>query len=435
MSNHPEQSLLLRYIDGELPGRKSRAIQRHLEACWECRTEMEELQETVAECVRYRKHFLAEALPAPPREWRDIYREFDRIDAHTPRRALIPWRWGLAAATAALAVAGVARYAAYYKVHEAALGNLVNSGNTNSAASSKISEPPIRSSTESGAVSVEVPPRSAVPSRPAAIVHGPTASISDELLVMSVLHGIGADLGDPVQVSLSDGRVQVSGMGVSPERKRRILAALEPLPNVARSFSDPPPAPLPNDAALPNDTPPPNAAAAAQTAVASTSPGVFQSRLEAQLGGRGPVDRFTRQVLNWNESAMAHAYALRLLAQKFPPDGSIASMNEQDRATLRGLARDHVVALAAPLADFERGLVPVLTGLGATSSRTAAAADSWQGAAEQVFQAARRIEVLSSLLLGVTPGESGHADLPSELLGAVNELRADLDQNQRLLGR
>jgi hypothetical protein len=115
-----------------------------------------------------------------------------------------------------------------------------------------------------------------------------------------------------------------------------------------------------------------------------------------------------------------------------PIDGS---MNEQDRATLRGLARDHLVALAAPLADFERVLVPVLTGLGATSSRTATAADAWQGAAEQVFQAARRIEVLSSLLLGVTPGNSGHADLPSELLGAVNELRADLDQNQRLLGR
>jgi anti-sigma factor RsiW len=311
MSNHPEQALLLRYIDGELPGRKSRAVQRHLEACWECRTEVEELQKTVAECVRYRKQFLAETLPAPPREWPDIYREFDRIDAHSPRRVFFPWRWGVAAAMAALAVAGVARYAAYYKVHEAALVNL---GNTNSAASSKITEPPIRSSTESGAVTVEVPPRSAVPSRPAAIVHGPTASISDELLVMSVLHGIGADLGDPVQVSLSDGRVQVSGVGVAPERKRKILAALEPLPNVVRSFSDPPPAPLPSDTPLPSDAALPNVAplsrdaSTARPAVASTAASIFQSRLEAQLGGRGPLDRFTGQVLNWNESAMAHAH-------------------------------------------------------------------------------------------------------------------------------
>jgi hypothetical protein len=110
-------------------------------------------------------------------------------------------------------------------------------------------------------------------------------------------------------------------------------------------------------------------------------------------------------------------------------------MNERDRATLRGLARDHLVALATPLADFDRFLVPVLTGLGAASGQTVAAAATWQGAAEQVFQAARRIEMLSSLLFGVTPGQSVHADLPSQLLGAVNELRADLDQNQRLLGR
>src|SRR6202020_280851 len=107
-----------------------------------------------------------------------------------------------------------------------------------------------------GAVAVEVPSRSAVPSRTAAIVPGPTASISDELLVMSVLHGIGADLGDPVQVSLSDGRVQVSGMGVAAERKRKILAALEPLPNVAHNFSDPPLTPLPHDAPPANDASP-----------------------------------------------------------------------------------------------------------------------------------------------------------------------------------
>jgi anti-sigma factor RsiW len=413
MSNHPEQALLLRYIDGELPGRKSRSVQRHLEACWECRTALDELQETVAECVRYRKQVLAEALPAPPQEWPDIYREFDRIDAATPRRVFFPWRWGLAAAAAAIAFAG----AAYYKIHEARLGSL---GNTNLAASSKITEPPIRNSTESGAVSVEVPPRSAVPSRPAAVVPGPTASISDELLVMSVLHEIGADLGDPVQVSLSDGRVQVSGVGVAPERKQKILTALEPLPNVVRNFSDP------------SAPPPPNDAASAQPAVASTASNIFQSRLEAQVGGRGLVDRFTGRVLTWNESAMAHAYALRLLAQKFPTD---ASMDPKDRATLRGLARDHLVALAPPLADFDRELVPVLTALGATFSRTVSASDTWQGAAEQVFQAARSIEVLSSLLLGVTPGQNAHDDLPSELLGAVNELRADLDQSQRLLGR
>jgi anti-sigma factor RsiW len=413
--SHPEQSLLLRYIDGELPGRKARLVQRHLQACWECRTEVEEFQKTVADCIRYRKQVLAEALPAPPQEWRDIYREFDRIDAASPRRTFIPWRWGIAVATAALAVAGTA----YYKIHEASVFNATV--NKNLTVSSEIPEPLIRSSTESGAVSVEVPSRSAVPSRPAAIVPGTTASISDELQVLSVLHEIGADLGDPVQVSLSNNRVQVRGVGLAPARKREILAALEPLPNISAQFSDPPITPLPNDAVV------------GQPVTAATPPNIFQSRLEAQLGGRGLVDHLTGQILNWNEVATTHAYALRRLAQQFPVD---ASMSEQDRATLRGLVRDHLAALAAPEASFDQNLVPVLTGLGATSSsRAAGAASTWQAAAEQVFQAAQRIEVLSSVLLGVTPGESVHADLPSELLGAINDLRADLDQNQRLLGR
>ena len=53
---HPEQSLLLRYIDGELPARKLRELERHMEACWDCRAEVEELKKTVAECVAlYRK--------------------------------------------------------------------------------------------------------------------------------------------------------------------------------------------------------------------------------------------------------------------------------------------------------------------------------------------------------------------------------------------
>ena len=69
-THHPEDGLLLRYIDGELPARKMRQVARHLEACWQCRTEIEEFEGTVADCVRYRKNVLAEHLSAPPNPWR-----------------------------------------------------------------------------------------------------------------------------------------------------------------------------------------------------------------------------------------------------------------------------------------------------------------------------------------------------------------------------
>src|SRR5260370_26121791 len=76
---HPEDGLLLRYLDGELPGRKARQIRSHLVACWQCGAQVEELQGVIGECVRYRKNVLAPGLPPPPEPWRSL--DFDRVDS------------------------------------------------------------------------------------------------------------------------------------------------------------------------------------------------------------------------------------------------------------------------------------------------------------------------------------------------------------------
>ena len=39
---HPEEGIMLRYLDGELPGRKVRQVRSHLEACWQCRAQVED---------------------------------------------------------------------------------------------------------------------------------------------------------------------------------------------------------------------------------------------------------------------------------------------------------------------------------------------------------------------------------------------------------
>ena len=44
LHTHPEDGVLLRYLDGELPARKSRQVRGHLEACWQCRTAVEDLE-------------------------------------------------------------------------------------------------------------------------------------------------------------------------------------------------------------------------------------------------------------------------------------------------------------------------------------------------------------------------------------------------------
>jgi len=86
---------------------------------------------------------------------------------------------------------------------------------------------------------------------------------------------------------------------------------------------------------------------------------------------------------------------------------------------------------------MEAALAPVLAGLGgkAAAGSAPAANAAWQAAAEDTFRASRRLEVLLSVLLGVTPGQNATGDLPSQVAAAVSDLRAGLDRCRVLLAQ
>lgn len=556
-ARHPDEGKLLRYLDGELPLLQTRQVQRHLAACWKCRTEVEELQATVGDCMRYRKDVLEAQLPAPPNAWMDMGREFDRIDAALeagpfwkrllPRTQSLRWSMAAAAAMALVAVlvyqlretpavqaanllkraaAAAAEHprpahryqirtrglkviraatganaplpeavaqrfrAAHYdstdplsarsfeqwrdslavKTDEVSTipasndseeryrietetpdGELASATLILRAADlepldgrlefrdrewiefSELTEPPAVSDGTTSARNVEVPVRPSVPSGKAALPPRATASISDELQVLSALHQIGADLGDPIEVKRSGGKVQVSGVGITPQRQQQIHRMLDPLPNVSLYFATP--------AAVSSEVPATSGAAAtereaapATDAPAGAPAGTAPTRLIQQLGGQMEFERFSSQVLDANEAAMARAYALRGLAQRFPA-AEESAMSEADRRELRAMAAEHVAAMASQIAAIQRVLGPVLASLGAPPAAhpEAAAAGLWQPAAEETFRASRRVEVLVSVLLGMAPGQ--RADAPGQLAKAMGELRADLDQCRKLLAQ
>jgi len=122
LAAHPGEGLLLRYLDGELPVRKTRAVRRHVEACWQCRACLKSLETTVADCVEYRQHVLAAHLPAPPAAWADLQRSFEEVDAALAAgpfwKHLLPvpraWQWSAAAVAAAALV-----IAAYVQLRQA----------------------------------------------------------------------------------------------------------------------------------------------------------------------------------------------------------------------------------------------------------------------------------------------------------------------------
>ena len=88
-TEHPGDERLLRFLDGELPPREASQVRKHLDACWECRAELKEIEQTIGDCVRYRKIVLESGLPPAPAPWVDIYRRFSAIDEAEKHRHLI----------------------------------------------------------------------------------------------------------------------------------------------------------------------------------------------------------------------------------------------------------------------------------------------------------------------------------------------------------
>jgi hypothetical protein len=551
---HPEEAALLRLVDGELPPADAQALEEHVAGCPECRSEVEALRATAAECMVYRAQVLDTMLPPPPEPWPDLAPQFARIDRSLGSPAGVSlvqstatawWRmrpalrWALAAALV-LAVVGVYEFRETPSVEAASLlqkaeiaaakrpstvqrrvlirtrnlqmtrvvgarfrlpkepaapalqalfekahwdwndplsaqafadwrnplkskvdwvdttadayqirtttpdGELAAASLTLRAADLEPIEARLEfrdqdwvelteaaeAPEDGGSVAAPAPaPRSATGHAapfgpPATVPSGETVSVSDVLPVLAELHKIGADLGEQVDVNPIGGKLVVTGVGIPAARQQQIQAQLEKFPNVTVQFAEP-------------GAPPPVAAQPPNTAVApptDNSGGGIAAQVERQLGGKPQFERFSSQMLDWNDSAMARAYALRRLAERFPASVE-ASFSPEDRHILRQMARENAAALAGLAARMNRTLNPVLVALGGqTAAPSPPAADAWQPAAEDLLLTAKRVERRLSILLGAAPSD-GAPFSPSDFLGDLSRLQYDIARCQRLLGQ
>ena len=131
---------------------------------------------------------------------------------------------------------------------------------------------------------------------------------------------------------------------------------------------------------------------------------------------------------------MSRAYAMRNLAQQFPVEIE-SGLNADGRRMLRDMLRDHMSHLSKQVSDVQSLLMPSLTAIGATvQARRPAEGTEWQSSVEDVVRASQLVEVRLSVLLGVTPGQnSTSTQLPSEVVTALAELRANVDHCSSLL--
>lgn len=83
--SHPDAECLLQYADGELPSRQAVHVRAHLEACWRCRAELEDVQETITEYVRY-EQTVFDSPPDPPVPWNGFGTRLERLIAERQNR-------------------------------------------------------------------------------------------------------------------------------------------------------------------------------------------------------------------------------------------------------------------------------------------------------------------------------------------------------------
>jgi hypothetical protein len=242
---------------------------------------------------------------------------------------------------------------------------------------------------------------------------GADAGPTRELQVVAALHRIGADLGEPIELTRSGRQLLVTGTGMEPDRQQQVRSSLAGLPDVAVRFDNP----TPVDAEA-------GAGRAALSIAAARVP--LQAEIEKAVGGRVAFEKFANRALDLSESAMARAHALRNLAERFPASAE-AQLDPRDRSLLAMLRREHAQQLAAAAAEIQASLHPVLASLGADYPQMqsgSAAWPNWQAGAGQVFASAQEADQLLNVLLAGADSRLPPASVPAQLASALERLRA-----------
>jgi hypothetical protein len=94
-----------------------------------------------------------------------------------------------------------------------------------------------------------------------------------------------------------------------------------------------------------------------------------------------------------------------------------------------------VAALARQSGEMDAALSRVLAALGGTAAPGEVRLESsaWQPASEELLNAARRVETVLAVLLGMAAPDNQAVGAPSQLLAALARLRASQEHCRRLL--
>ena len=399
--SHPDEGQLLRFCEGELRAREASRIEDHIRGCWECRTHIDDVRGIISDYVHYRSDVLQPSIPPPPAPWTTLSREFQRIRNEEMSSGHFrvfrrPLAWILAGLVA-IAAAAATLVLIKPDSHPAPPRSESHEQKTIDAFEYRASQPA---------------PKRTIPAPKKTAVAEEQVGPDDELKVIAALHRIGADLGDPIEVTRQRDKIIISGAGLEPERVAQLRASIATIPHVSLELATQP-APASNSSPL---------------VVESGRSSPVQAEIAHQFHDHVAFQKFTDQTLEASEEMLGRAHALRSLAERFPP--SIESqMSANGISLLRSIRNEHVTALASSVEGIDRSVMPVLRSLHAGEKSRPATLPSanWQAAAGPLLSTAETVDQLIGTMLATTTGSSldglSASTLAVQLADALSDMK------------
>jgi hypothetical protein len=232
-----------------------------------------------------------------------------------------------------------------------------------------------------------------VPVGPA--VPTPAQLLDAELQARVALHTVGADLGEQVEVIHGSHAlaVVVRGLANTPGRKQELVAALQGIPNLEVRLRT-------VDEAIAErqveETAPPT------REVAVSGHPALEERLVERFPNVEERSAFVDRALALFDQALAHAWALRHLEERYTPD-QVGLLSQSDRQTLELLMRDHVATIRQGISDGDQFLEPFLVRAPTTPVNPGGppTKEDWRKFVHEMFQSVQEIQAdVAKLLAG-----------------------------------
>lgn len=238
-----------------------------------------------------------------------------------------------------------------------------------------------------------------------------------EVDVRYALRGLGADLGERIEISVRPpDQLVINAAGASSGRKEQLEAILGNKPGVRLEFEEPANSVSPRQAA-------------AKTIVipdADQSSQTPDARLSQYFSSPTEQEGYARSVLKTSAAILDRLYALRKLAGRWPPS-SDDRLSVDSKAKLSAMLRDHTRELQAGTTTLRTDLQVILKGEQTKGQPIATGGIMWQDASSSGLDAASTLDRTLRALLTIS-------DAPLSLDEALPKLRQGLSDLERAVG-